>query len=337
VDPNTLERPITLDTTLRPRYSSSSHHSSSSRLSRRVRTTSDALSHSTARSETDDETNISSAELGRRNIAREREELERRYAGTERLSSTKAQADLRADTIHNMKKDKKVVEKDKEKEKEVILSIDELVKRHREAMDRPSLAAKDKARKELGIASATAIAAASSRSTSASTTVVATTSEKRNDDTPRPAPGPAPGTPVIPTRTSSSPAAQPGFIPSRVSSKTDIVSLRLSRSTSDNRSTTTGSGSVTRDALLNQAALEQLELGDNSRSPSRCSRKVSFQTHRSPSRLRKERDRPSMTPSRKSTPSISVKEDEEQGSISCGFIPPDTEFESIFHDPTSIA
>jgi hypothetical protein len=192
------------------------------------------------------------------------------------------------------------------KPKEKIVSIAELVNRHREAMAKPTAAVKDRARKELGIAPVVRPSVPVIPSSISASSVTS----KKSSDTPRHRRRGE--TPIIPPRTSSTPDAVVGIVPPRTSSKTDIVSLSLARSISDNHSTTTGTGSVTRDALLDQAALEQLELDD--RPTSRCSHKVSFQELRdTPSRLRKER--PSLTPSRKSAPPISVKEDEEQAAL----------------------
>ena len=187
------------------------------------------------------------------------------------------------------------------KPKEAIISISELVNRHKEAMAKPTTAVKNRARKELGMPTAKTPAS-----------ITSTRSSKKSSDTPL---ARLRGeTPTIPARTSSTPDAVVGVVPPRTSSKTDIASLALARSYSDNQSIatgTTGTGSVIRDALLAQQALEQLELAD--RPISRCSRKVSFQDGRSPSRLRKER--PSMAPSREHLAAAPIKEDEEQEAL----------------------
>ena len=187
----------------------------------------------------------------------------------------------------------------KPKSKEAIVSISELVNRHKEAMAKPTFAVTNRARKELGMPTAKTPAS-----------VTSTRSSKKSSDTPLARRRGE--TPTIPVRTSSTPDAVVGVVPPRTSSKTDIVSL--ARSMSDNQSTTTGTtgtGSVIRDALFAQQALEQLELAD--RPISRCSRKVSFQDVRSPSRLRKER--PSNTPSREHLAAVTIKEDEEQEAL----------------------
>lgn len=278
------------------------------KMGRRVRRTSGALAasvHSTTDGSSQEEpSDISSAELGRRIIAREREQRAKRREITERrLSARTRETSVEPIPEPSEPPARPTVDV---RPKEQIVSIAELVSRHKEAMAKPTAAVKDKARKELGIPPVVRPSAPTMPSSISTTSVTS----KKSSDTPRHRRRGE--TPIIPARTSSTPDAVVGIVPPRTSSKTDVVSLSLARSISDNQSTTTGTGSVTRDALLNQAALEQLELDD--RPLSRSDRKISFQDMGdSPSRLRKER--PSLTPTRKSAPSISVREDEEQEAL----------------------
>lgn len=231
-------------------------------------------------------------------MARERAQREKRFKIADRKAAAKKKESME---IEAAMEEPEVVVKPVIKSKEAIVSIAELVNRHKEAMAKPTTAVKDRARKELGMPTSNPPAS-----------VTSTRSSKKSSDTPLARRRGE--TPTFPARTSSTPDAVVGVVPPRTSSKTDIVSLTLARSISDNRSTatgTTGTGSVTRDALLAQAALEQLELDD--RPMSRCSRKVSFNDTRSPSRLRKER--PSMTPTREGLAAMSIKEDEEQEAL----------------------
>ena len=243
------------------------------------------------------------AELGQRIMARERDQREKRFKiAARKAAALKKNESIKAETVPAQESE---VVGPVVKPKETIVSIAELVNRHKDAMAKPTTAVKDRARKELGLAHAKPPAS-----------VESARSSKKSSDTPL---ARRRGEmPTIPARTSSTPDAVVGVVPPRTSSKTDVVSLELARSISDNRSTTTdtpsittGTGSVIRDAALAQAALEQLELND--RPMSRCSRKVSFQEDRSPSRLRKER--PSMTPPRDGQTSASIKEDEEQEAL----------------------
>jgi hypothetical protein len=289
-----------LDTTSR-RASRSSIDLNTYKLARKVRRTSSALSasiNSTSSGSESDPSTLSPAELGARIIARERDQREKRFKIRERKASLKRESIVEPPLEMEPEVVRPVV---KPKPKEAIVSISELVNRHKEAMAKPTTAVKNRARKELGMPTAKTPAS-----------ITSTRSSKKSSDTPL---ARLRGeTPTIPARTSSTPDAVVGVIPPRTSSKTDIVSLALARSSSDNRSTTTGTtgtGSVIRDALLAQQALEQLELAD--RPISRCSRKVSFQGGRSPSVLRKER--PSMTPSREHLAAASIKEDEEQEAL----------------------
>lgn len=180
-----------------------------------------------------------------------------------------------------------------------ITSIDDIVKRHKEAMVKPQDAVKIKARKELGMPIIP-------KSPLGSTTP----RQSKKKATP----------PAVPARTSSSPDVQVGIVPPRLSSRTNLTSTTLARTISETQSirtittttTTTGDESVTRIAMMNQAALERLESGSTTPS-SPSSRKVSFQTDRqTPNRPRNERasTTPFRSPGRKGTPSI--KEDDEE-------------------------
>lgn len=287
-----------METTSR-RTSRSSVDLNTYKLARKVRRTSSALSasiNSTSSGSESDPTALSPAELGARIIARERDQREKRFKIRERKASLQ-----RVSIVEPPLDMEPEVARPAVKPREAIVSISELVNRHKEAMAKPTTAVKIRARKELGMPTAKTPAS-----------ITSTRSSKRSSDTPLARRRGE--TPTIPARTSSTPDAVVGVVPPRTSSKTDIVSLALARSSSDNRSTTTGttgSGSVIRDALLAQQALEQLELAD--RPISRCSRKVSFQGSRSPSVLRKER--PSITPSREHLAAASIKEDEEQEAL----------------------
>jgi hypothetical protein len=305
-----LDEPFELGTT--SKRSSWSSRRSSHRLVHRIRRTSDALSASVSSPDKDSDSdedilNLTSAELGRRIIAKERAEREKKYLARERRLSGRRELEREIEE-GPISRPVSVVSVPS-KPKEAIVSIAELVDRHKEAMARPTTAFKAKARKEMGI-----------KCTPPPLNVLTPTSSNQSGTTPRPRLGGE--TPTIPARTSSTPDVKVGVVPPRSSSRSDIASLSLVRSNSatgtwnESISTGTGSESVIQNALLNQAALEQLELDDQQRPTSPCSRKVSFQTFRdSPSRLRKERR--STTPSRsgRATPSLSIKEDEEEQAL----------------------
>jgi hypothetical protein len=251
---------------------------------------------------------MSSADLGRMIIAQERAEREKRYLARERRLSGRRELEREIEQGPISRPVSLLAVPMKPKQE--IVSIAELVNKHKEAMARPTTAFKNKARKELGI-----------KSTPPALLTTTPTPSTLSSKTPRARR--VGETPIIPARTSSTPDVKVGVVPPRSSSRSDIGSLNLVRSHSGagtwaesiSTGTGTGSESVTKNALLNQAALELLESREN-RPPSECSRKVSFQTSRdSPARLKTERR--STTPSRNSngTPSFSIKEDEEEQAL----------------------
>lgn len=190
--------------------------------------------------------------------------------------------------------------------KSEIVSIDDIVKRHKDAVVKPQVAAKEKARKELGLPVLPKPTTPSSSSPSPNTS---TRRQERKKGEP----------PAVPIRTSSSPQVQVGVVPPRTSSRTDLASPSLHRVVSETptvttiATTTSGNKSVMRIAMMNQAALERLESGSTTPS-SPTDRRVSFQTDRNTPGSKNRNERASTTPfrspGRKGTPSI--KEDDEE-------------------------
>lgn len=247
---------------------------------------------------------MSSAELGRRIMAREREErilrikqdeppdrkrpdallLHPHHVASMGPRSAQTTSHLSPTTTPKTPTPPKLPKQD-------ITSIDDIVKRHSEAMIKPQHEAKEKARKELGMATAPRPDKGGP----------VTPRQRRKDQSP-----------TIPSRTSSSPLAVVGVIPPRTSSRTDLTSFSPSRISLDSHSTGTGSDSVLRSAMLNQAVLERLESGSPPSSPSL--RRVSFQTDReTPTRPKVERSMttPFRSPKNRGTPSIKEEEEEQ--------------------------
>lgn len=266
-----------------------------------VREASSSTFSSLTPTESDEElASMSSAELGRRIIAREREGRMLRIRKDDPPDKLRPDALLLHPPILSSGGPRTVrstgdlspvvTPKTPAHVKQDITSIDELVKRHMEAMVKPQHEAKEKARKELGMPVVP-------RSPKQPTTP----RQRRKGESP-----------IIPSRTSSSPLASVGVVPPRTSSRTNLTSPTLLRTSMDSHSTGTGSDSVLRSAMLNQAALDRLESGSTPSSPSL--RKISFQTGReTPSRPRVDRSltTPFRSPRAKGTPSVKEEEEEQ--------------------------
>jgi hypothetical protein len=116
-------------------------------LGRRVRRTSSALTASIKSppdgSSQEEPSDISSAELGRRIIARERQQRAKRHEITERRLSALIKEKSIEPILEPIQPTPKPPVDVKPKEK--IVSIAELVNRHREAMAKPTAAVKDRA------------------------------------------------------------------------------------------------------------------------------------------------------------------------------------------------
>lgn len=313
-----------------------------------------SASHTTLSSLTDDVTDeelvsLSSAELGRRIIAREREERYARRAKWEReQEERRLRRERREERERNRPKPlllqpanmqygcagrvKRLTPtsatynaagtgvgagaalKPPPASLANIISIGDIVNKHKEAMEQAQAAAKDKARKEMGMPVKPKPKPVPAVVSSAATPAVPAAG------TASPVPRRKGETPPIPARTSSSPQVQVGIVPPRTSSRVNLHSPTPSITRTASRSTTTGTESVTRNAMLNQAALERLEQGSMPPSPP-SDRRVSFQADQTSTPTRPRNERASTTPFRSpgrkgaGTPSIKEEDEEQQHAV----------------------